>query len=108
MIHFALMVAIVFGIAEKGATLSKQNAGITDLWTETIPVSETLVNFCENQITVIPRGYFHANFTNLFIIQICKNPLSTVEDFAFEEMDRVTILKLQENKLSTLRRHMFR
>ncbi len=107
MIYFALIFAFVVIIAEKGAALNKQNAGITDLWTETIPLSSASVNLCGNLITVIPRGYF-VNLTNLFGIVICNNLISDVEDFAFEEMDRVVNLKLQENKLSTVRRHMFR
>ncbi len=101
-----ILICIVNGIMSADITFDRQNLGITDLTTITIPSGTTTAIFKSNALTFVPAGYF-TGLPDIYPIELWINQIADIEDQAFIQVPTLKHLWLGHNQISSPRREMF-
>ncbi len=96
----------IFCVISEQTSWHKDNKGIKDITTKTIPATTTQVFFNSNKITFVPANYFK-NLPSLDLIAFSYNRITDIADSAFSAVPMVRKIYLNNNKLSIVRQHMF-
>ncbi len=90
------------------ATLfDRTDQNITDITTETIPPGTGIARFGQNLLTVVPANYFLAD-PALDKLNLDRNDIFMVQNFAFINLHNLTVLKLNFNLLKVIKTDMLK
>ncbi len=90
----------------EGTIFYRSYLGITDITTQTIPSGTTQAAFEDNAISFIPCNYF-ANLPSLAELSLKRNVISGICDYAFSQVQSLTLLGVAFNSLQVVTRNMF-
>ncbi len=91
----------------QATTFEVPSQGISDIIQVTIPANTSEVNFWNNNITVIPHGYF-VSLPELVRINLRSNHIRNIMDHSFSAVASLRVLLLGKNQLSFVTSEMFR
>ncbi len=102
-----ILVSMLCVITEQ-TIYDKSSQGVTNITVYPIQgdASITEVRFSYNLLIHIPSSYFR-NLSNLNIINMRNNMISSIDDYSFTSVPSVTYIHLKMNHLSVIRRGMF-